>query len=146
MSTIDRDILIKKYINPDIEKFHNSDVKIVLENLKQNILKMPSADRPREWILCSERLPNEDEISYDGIGWEGKRDVSDRILAIDRNGFIRTGYFISAMDTPKFGKRYEFGEHYQNDLTNWIVGETCRKFDPIAWMPLPESWKGAYDE
>ncbi len=52
MSAIDRDILIKKYINPDIEKFHNSDVKIVLENLKQNILKMPSVDRPRgKWII-----------------------------------------------------------------------------------------------
>ncbi len=52
MSAIDRDIVIKKYINPDIEKFHNSDVKIVLENLKQNILKMPSVDRPQgEWII-----------------------------------------------------------------------------------------------
>lgn len=51
MSTINREMLIKKYINPDIEKFHNSDVKIVLENLKQNILKMPSTDRPQgEWI------------------------------------------------------------------------------------------------
>lgn len=51
MSAIDRDIIIKKYINPDIEKFHNSDVKIVLENLKQNILKMPSVDKPLgEWI------------------------------------------------------------------------------------------------
>ena len=54
MSTIDRDMLIKKYINPDIEKFHNSDVKIVLENLKQNILKMPTADRPQgKWIRIS---------------------------------------------------------------------------------------------
>ena len=51
MSAIDRDVVIKKYINPDIEKFHNSDVKIVLENLKQNILKMPAIDRPQgEWI------------------------------------------------------------------------------------------------
>ena len=52
MSAIDRDVVIKKYINPDIEKFHNSDVKIVLENLKQNILKMPSVDRPQgKWII-----------------------------------------------------------------------------------------------
>ena len=51
MSAIDRDVVIKKYINPDIEKFHNSDVKIVLENLKQNILKMPAIDRLQgEWI------------------------------------------------------------------------------------------------
>ena len=52
MKTIDRDLLIRKYIDTDIAKFNNSDVKIVLENLKQNILKMPSADRPRgEWIF-----------------------------------------------------------------------------------------------
>jgi len=52
MSAIDRDVVINKYINPDIEKFHNSDVKIVLENLKQNILKMPSADRPQgKWFI-----------------------------------------------------------------------------------------------
>ena len=40
----DADKLIRKYIDTDIEKFSNSDVKIVLENLKQNILKAPSID------------------------------------------------------------------------------------------------------
>ena len=47
---IDADVLISKYIDTDIEKFSNSDVKIVLENLKQNILKAPSIDIVR----CSE--------------------------------------------------------------------------------------------
>jgi len=52
MKTIDRDLLIRKYIDTDIAKFNNSDVKIVLENLKQNILKMPTEDRPQgEWII-----------------------------------------------------------------------------------------------
>lgn len=41
---IDADKLIRKYIDTDIEKFSNSDVKIVLENLKQNILRAPSID------------------------------------------------------------------------------------------------------
>lgn len=41
---VDADMLIRKYIDTDIEKFSNSDVKIVLENLKQNILKAPSID------------------------------------------------------------------------------------------------------
>lgn len=44
MRLIDADALIRKYIDTDIEKFSNSDVKIVLENLKQNILKAPSID------------------------------------------------------------------------------------------------------
>ena len=52
MKTIDRDLLIRKYIDTDIAKFNNSDVKIVLENLKQNILKMPTEGRPQgEWII-----------------------------------------------------------------------------------------------
>ena len=50
MRLIDADMLIRKYIDTDIEKFSNSDVKIVLENLKQNILKAPSIDIVR----CSE--------------------------------------------------------------------------------------------
>ena len=41
---IDAYMVIRKYIDPDIKKFSNSDVKIVLENLKQNILKAPSID------------------------------------------------------------------------------------------------------
>ena len=41
---IDADKLIRKYIDTDIEKFSNSDVKIVLENLKQNILRAQSID------------------------------------------------------------------------------------------------------
>ena len=44
MRLIDADMLIRKYIDTDIEKFSDSDVKIVLENLKQNILKAPSID------------------------------------------------------------------------------------------------------
>ena len=42
MRLIDADKLIRKYIDTDIEKFSNSDVKIVIENLRQNILKAPT--------------------------------------------------------------------------------------------------------
>lgn len=77
MNAIDRDIIIKKYINPDIEKFHNSDVKIVLENLKQNILKMPSADRPQGTYTDSndnvEWYAIEATCNSCGESWMGKR-------------------------------------------------------------------------
>ena len=54
MRLIDGDKLIRKYIDTDIEKFSDSDVKIVLENLKQNILKAPSIDivRCKECKYC----------------------------------------------------------------------------------------------
>lgn len=61
---IDADKLIRKYIDTDIKKFSNSDVKIVLENLKQNILKAPSVDivRCRE---CKHRPIKEDANEED---------------------------------------------------------------------------------
>lgn len=57
MRLIDEDMLIRKYINTDIKKFSNSDVKIVLENLKQNILKAPSIDIVR-CGECAKRKKN----------------------------------------------------------------------------------------
>ena len=106
-----------------------------------------------QWIPCDKKLPNEDEMYYNGVGIDGVRKVSDRVLAIDSKGVIRCGYFISSMwDHPYHGAGrivncytdplracWEFGEHYQQDPENWIVGG---KGDIVAWMPLPEPWKG----
>ncbi|MBR2706278.1 MAG: hypothetical protein IKE74_03440 [Mogibacterium sp.] len=52
---IEVDTLIRKYIDTDIKKFSNSDVKIVLENLKQNILKAPTIEpKQGEWIITEQ--------------------------------------------------------------------------------------------
>ena len=95
---------------------------------------LPSAQPVQQWILCSERLPNEDEISYDGIRYLDQRQKSDRVLAIDEDGYIRTGYFMNSSVDARYGKRFEFGDHYDNKSENWVVGELWM---PIAWMPLP---------
>lgn len=78
---IDVNMLIKKYIDTDIKKFSNSDVKIVLENLKQNILKAPTIEPKRgEWIVdedgncrCSVCGVREEQFVY-GLGeyWYGR--------------------------------------------------------------------------
>lgn len=88
-----------------------------------------------KWISCKTKLPNENEMAYDGISREGQREISDRVLAIDANGFARTGYFMGSC-RPHEGsqKRWEFGEHYNNDPKNWIVGTS---WEPIAWMKIP---------
>ena len=66
MRPIDADKLIRKYIDTDIEKFSNSDVIIVLENLKQNILKAPSIDIVR----CGECKYTDGEPPIaDGRSW-----------------------------------------------------------------------------
>ena len=65
MRLIDADKLIRKYIDTDIEKFSNSDVKIVFENLKQNILKAPSIDIVR----CEECMHNGSYDTDCPFGW-----------------------------------------------------------------------------
>ena len=93
----------------------------------------------RRWIPVSERLPNEDEVLYDGIKTHGTREMSDRVLAIDKTGFIKTGYFINTSHTHSDGKKWEFGDHYDNEPENWIVTSTYH--EPIAWMPLPKPYR-----
>ena len=40
-----------------------------------------------KWISCKTKLPNENEMPYDGISREGQREISDRVLAIDAKDF-----------------------------------------------------------
>lgn len=109
-----------------------------------------------KWIPCEERLPNEDEIIYNGVGIDGERKLSDRVLAIDHNSFIRVGYFIKSCKPHKYNGKgaknkysepfvacWEFGEHYMSDPSNWVCG--CG-FDAVAWMPLPEPYGERKDD
>lgn len=99
-----------------------------------------------EWISVIDKLPNEDEIYYDGVG--DNNQCSDRVLAVDKNGWIRIGYFIPSCKKHEYhGKRirnkysyynsagWEFGNNYQDKKENWIVGNS--DYTPIAWQPLP---------
>ena len=76
-----------------------------------------SADRPQEWISCSERLPEKQTTVLYSL--EGCVSVA---FMTDRN---YTG---------------ETVELHWEDL------ETGITIYPEAWMPLPEPWKGADDE
>lgn len=104
-----------------------------------------------QWIPCEKELPNENDIFYNGVGIDNERKVSDRVLAIDSDGFIRTGYFIKACNPHKYyGKgirdgysspgiaEWDFGEHYMGDPNNWVCGSGL---DIVAWMPLPELYE-----
>ena len=118
----------------------------------RDVENAPTIDAEPCWIPCEERLPNEDEIIYNGVGIDGERKLSDRVLAINPNGFIRTGYFIKSCKPHKYNGKgannkyseplvacWEFGEHYMSDPSNWVCG--C-DFDAVAWMPLPEPYDG----
>ena len=82
-----------------------------------NLAKLPSADRPQEWIPCSERLPNEYVTVLVTWEYEGK-------------SYTTTAY-----------------RKTQNAVTYWKSDDEFRytPLNVLAWMPLPEPWKGADD-
>lgn len=81
-----------------------------------HINALPSADRPQEWIPCSERLPSEDEYVIVSV----LDDYGDTPWKYTTVAWLCNGVWIS---------------------DNYILCGTA-----IAWMPLPKPWKGADDE
>ena len=101
--------------------FYNCDV---LDRIKA----VPSADR---WIPCSERLPEEHE-------WVGTKEfgttISDEVhITFDVNGerFVKT---LSLQNG-------ELSNYEKRSMDAFYKG-----WKMLAWMPLPEPWKGADDE
>lgn len=103
------------------------------------------------WHSVEQLLPNADEIPYNTMvgpsQGEKRREVSDRVLAIDKNGLMLTGYFVTTgLRHTYYGpaKRtkydhaglgfWEFLDHYQNDPNQWLC--PVSNFEPIAWALL----------
>ena len=79
------------------------------------------ADRPQEWIPCSERLPNEN---------------GDYLVTLE-NGVVKIlGYSTTQRTT------YPKGFYHIKDGFSWRQMQN----PVVAWMPLPKPWKGADDE
>jgi hypothetical protein len=84
--------------------------------------EVPSADRPQgEWIPCSEKLPSEN---------------GDYLVTLE-NGVVKIlGYSTTQRTT------YPKGFYHIEDGFSWRQIQN----PVVAWMPLPEPWKGADDE
>jgi len=82
-----------------------------------HIMAIPTADRPQEWIPCSERMPANDDWVI--------------ISVLDEAGDTLYRY-------SDFGWYFEMAKC-------WIV-ESEPRTDAVAWMPLPKPWKGADDD
>ena len=96
---------------------------VTKEVIEREIMSIPSADRPSgEWIPCSERLPK-----------IGEHHISEPCLVYCKCG----AYAFAELEENIFGQ----------------VGWNCERDDDyhepigevVAWMPLPEPWKGADD-
>lgn len=96
------------------------------------IKNVPSAQPEQKWIPCSERLPDERE-------WIGTKKfgttISDEVYV--------------TFQSPG-GERFCRHTSFQNgkiSTFDQITIDACFKGSvPVAWMPLPEPWKGEQDE
>ena len=96
---------------------------------------LPSAQptiEERKWIPCSERLPEEDYCTGRGIQHSESVLVTIVHHANDDDVFVDMAYTVDG----KWQLTYPFDD--DPDIPKWC--------EIIAWMPLPEPYKGENDE
>ena len=97
-----------------------------------------SADRPQEWIPCSERLPEEEGNYLVTFGAFAETINGEKVIFGDIDGSAsEIGYGC-----------YERDIFWQPTAFGWYDLDTATPFDKRAikaWMPLPQPWKGAAD-
>ena len=99
------------------------------------IESIPSADRPQEWILCSERLP--EDIRPVLVTWKNTDPASYYQYIVGKH-FIGTAHYHK-------GKWYWYSSVTEDLLAEYSKCDS-EEFDEaieaVAWMPLPKPWKG----
>ena len=98
--------------------------------------ELPSVQPEPHWISCSERMPEYDTdvlISYRYK--EGEGDTSHTYIDITSFGDM---YFGGNAVHDAFGKRIK---HWRQPFAYFTSN-----YEVVAWMPLPEPWRGGQDE
>ena len=112
----------------------------VLTEVRDRIEAIPSADRQQgEWIPCEERLP--EDVRPVLVTWKNTDPASYYQYIVGKH-FIGTAHYHR-------GKWYWYSSVTEDLLAEYGKCET-EEFDEaieaVAWMPLPEPWKGADNE
>ena len=95
--------------------------------------------RPQEWIPCSERLP--EDIRPVLVTWKNNDPASYYQYIVGKH-FIGTAHYHR-------GKWYWYSSVTEDLLAEYgkcDSEEFDEAIEAVAWMPLPEPWKGADDE
>lgn len=104
--------------------------------------KLPSADRPQEWIPCSERLPETDNTN--------EINEFDVLLVVrpkkhpERTPQVYIGKLRPVEGDDGSGNFWGV----KTAPCEWTIWGWSYFQEPevLAWMPLPKPWKGADDE
>ena len=88
----------------------------------QRILDIPSAEPERKWIPVTEALPNNEEYDW----------VLGQIRETD------SGY----LWIPRQVEYREIKDDWYEDSIGWLKENPDHAFEVIAWMPLPERYRG----
>ena len=109
---------------------------------RKAIRALPSADRPQEWIPCSERLPETDNTN--------EINEFDVLLAVrpkkhpERTPQVYIGKLRPVEGDDGSGNFWGV----KTASCEWTIWgwSYFREPEVLAWMPLPKPWKGADDE
>ena len=112
----------------DINPSEDGMVFEAQSHIDRDIRLIPSADRPQGWIPCSKRLPKEKDAGI--LKKLGTEKRSEYVLAtVEVKGERMTVTACTYDGVWQWDKKYAFPD-----------------FKVVAWMPLPEPWKGADDD
>lgn len=96
---------------------HREFIEMAIKALKREL----------RWIPVTERLPEQD----------GQYLLFGEVTDGEYEGFAFIGSYDSCAE--KFGYWYE---HYSSDTYSYIGEEFVEYYKVVAWMPLPEPYKG----
>jgi hypothetical protein len=125
MRLIDADAFDKYLLGAEIEatKSRKYVFRSAINTIRGNLANFPTVN---QWIPCSERLPEEGErvlCTHLG-GLNPNRQVIEHIY--------QNGKFVLGWDMDMNPSSSTFGQRYMGKV--------------IAWMPLPEPWKGEVND
>ena len=111
--------LVNKLVCPTGNSDYDEGRGTERESIKESLMALPSADRPQEWIPCSERLPEYRKL----------------VLVTTRDLRVKPAYLDSIQDDGT------------DDWWSIPLDDAdCALWNIVAWMPLPKPWEGADDE